>query len=100
MDANKPEGRHYGPRANRPLRGSGSVDYTRIGIESGGKDNRRAEMFERLNARGRKNALLPELRWGYSFYDIAVVTKNYIISFDNFSVHPDHFPDREMVCCR
>jgi formylmethanofuran dehydrogenase subunit A len=26
--------------------------------------------------------------------------KNYTVSFDNFSVHADHFPHREMVCCR
>jgi len=144
----------------------------------------RSAMFERLNPRGRKGALLPELHREYSLSDIAVVTragparvlglkhkghlgvgadaditvyadlddkeemfarpryvvkegvvvvvdgalvrerrgktlyvapaydtgieadirehfrKNYTISIDNFSVHADHFPHREMVCCR
>ena len=144
----------------------------------------RSAMFERLNPRGRKGALLPELHREYSLCDIAVVTragparvlglkhkghlgvgadaditvyadlddkeemfarpryvvkegvvvvvdgalvrerrgktlyvapaydtgieadirehfrKNYTISIDNFSVHADHFPHREMVCCR
>ncbi len=144
----------------------------------------RSEMFDRLNPRGRKGALLPELHREYSLHDIAVVTragparvlglkhkghlgagadaditvyadledreemfarpryvvkegvvvvvdgalvrerrgktlyvapaydpgieadirehfrKYYTISIDNFSVHADHFPHREMVCCR
>jgi formylmethanofuran dehydrogenase subunit A len=144
----------------------------------------RSAMFESINPRGRKGALLPELNREYSLYDVAVVTRagpartlglkhkghlgigadaditvyanlddreemfarpryvvkdgvvvvingtlvrerqgktlyvapaydpgieadirqhfrnNYTVSFDNFSVHADHFPHREMLCWR
>ena len=144
----------------------------------------RAMMFESLNPRGRKDALLPELDRQYSLYEVAVITragtartlglknkghlgigadaditvyadlddkeemfscpryvvkngvvvvingrvvcerrgrtlyvappydpgieadirehfrKNYTISFENYPIHAEHFPSREMILCR